>query len=75
MLQYWEKEATQKNKKQKTSKATLLKWKRFLKLHFWKQLSNESYYGGSLYINTDPKHVITHSNVFSVYMWYIFEPY
>jgi len=73
MLQYWEKEATQKTKN--NIKSNIVQMKTFLKLHFWKQLSNESYYGGSLYIDTDSKHVMTDSNVFSVYMWYIFEPY
>ena len=41
MLQWWEKEATQKTHK-KTSKTTLLKWKLFWN---WKQLSNGGYHG------------------------------
>ena len=47
MLQWWEKEETQNTKT--TSRATLFKWKPFLKLHVWKQLSNGSYYGAVIY--------------------------
>ena len=42
MLQYWEKEATHT---QKNIKSNIVQIKTFLKLHFWKQLSNWGYHG------------------------------
>ena len=73
MLQWWEKEATQKKQKKQTSKATLFKWKLFLKLHFWKQLSNGGYYGAEIN-KTKQNKIYTKKNVLYIeaYFYVVF---
>jgi len=54
MLQWWEKEATNK----KHIKSNIVQMKTFLKLYFWKQLTNGGYYGAVINKTKQNKNIL-----------------